>query len=65
MHKNIHALSGTGTHDPSVWAGEESSCFRPHGHRDRLPSGLLTKILCTFLIFPVLLEYKYEMNKGP
>jgi hypothetical protein len=33
---NIHAFSGIGTHDPSVRAGEDSSCLRSRGHRDRL-----------------------------
>jgi hypothetical protein len=31
---DIHALSGIRTHDPSVRAGEDSSCFRPLGHCD-------------------------------
>jgi hypothetical protein len=26
-HTNIHALSETRTHDPSVWAGEDGSCY--------------------------------------
>jgi hypothetical protein len=29
---DIHALSGTRTHDPSVRAGKDISCLRPHGH---------------------------------
>jgi hypothetical protein len=29
-----HASSGIRTHDPSVWAGEDSSCIRPHGYWD-------------------------------
>jgi hypothetical protein len=33
---NIHALSGTQTHDHSVRASEDSSCLRPPGYRDRL-----------------------------
>jgi hypothetical protein len=32
---DIHALSGIRTHDPSVRAGEDSSCLRPRGHCDR------------------------------
>jgi hypothetical protein len=28
-HTDIHALSGIRTHDPSVWATEDSSCRRP------------------------------------
>jgi hypothetical protein len=28
---DIHALSGNRTHDPSVWAGEDSSCLSPRG----------------------------------
>jgi hypothetical protein len=35
-HKNIHVLSGIRTHYSRVWAGEDSSCLRPRGHRDRL-----------------------------
>jgi hypothetical protein len=35
MHTNIHALSGMRTHDPSVRASEDISCFRPRGHCDR------------------------------
>jgi hypothetical protein len=31
----IHALSGIRTHDPSVRASENSSCFRPSGCCDR------------------------------
>jgi hypothetical protein len=34
-HANIDDLSGIRTHDPSVWASEDSSCLRPCGHRDR------------------------------
>jgi hypothetical protein len=30
-----HASSGTRTHYPSVWVGENSSCLRPRGHCDR------------------------------
>jgi hypothetical protein len=33
---DIHASSGTRTHDPSVRAGEDISCLRPRGHCDRL-----------------------------
>jgi hypothetical protein len=28
-------LSGIRTHDPSIWAIEDSSCLRPRGYRDR------------------------------
>jgi hypothetical protein len=28
---DIHASSGIRTHSPSVWAGEDISCLRPHG----------------------------------
>jgi hypothetical protein len=34
-HTNIHASNGIQTHDPSVRAGEDSSCFRPRGHCDQ------------------------------
>jgi hypothetical protein len=36
MYTDIHALSGIRTHDPSVRAGEDSSCLRPRCHCDRL-----------------------------
>jgi hypothetical protein len=36
-HTDIHPLNWIRTHDPSVWAGEDSSCLRPRGHCDRLP----------------------------
>jgi hypothetical protein len=32
---NIRALSGIRTHDPSVRASEDSSCFSPRGYCDR------------------------------
>jgi hypothetical protein len=35
LHTDIHASSGIRTHDPSVRASEDSSCFRPRGHCDR------------------------------
>jgi hypothetical protein len=31
----MRASSGIRTHDPSVWAGEDSLCFRMRGHCDR------------------------------
>jgi hypothetical protein len=31
-HRDIHALSGIWTHDPSFRAGKDSSCLRPRGH---------------------------------
>jgi hypothetical protein len=33
-HRDIHALSGIRTFDPSVRSGEDSSCLRPRGHWD-------------------------------
>jgi hypothetical protein len=33
--QNVHALSGMRTHDPSIQASENSSCFRPLANRDR------------------------------
>jgi hypothetical protein len=49
QHKNrihahntdIHALSEIRSHDPSVWADEESSCLRPRDHDDLLSVCLL------------------------
>jgi hypothetical protein len=35
INADIHASIGIQTHDPSVLAGEDSSCLRPHGHCDR------------------------------
>jgi hypothetical protein len=35
-HKHPY-LSGIRNHDPSVGAGEDSSCLRPRGHCDRQP----------------------------
>jgi hypothetical protein len=32
---DINALSGIRTHDPSVRAGEDSSCLRMRGHCDQ------------------------------
>jgi hypothetical protein len=36
VHTDIHASSGIRTHDPSVRASEDISCFRSRGHYDRL-----------------------------
>jgi hypothetical protein len=33
--EDIHVTSRIRTHDPSVRAGQDSSCFRPHDHCDR------------------------------
>jgi hypothetical protein len=41
---NIHALNGIRTHDPSVRASEESSCFRPRGYCGRLTSWKLQNV---------------------
>jgi hypothetical protein len=35
-HTDVHISSGIRTRDPSVRAGEDGSCLRPRGHRDRL-----------------------------
>jgi hypothetical protein len=52
MHRDIHASSGIRTHDPSVWAGEDSSCLRPPGHCDRLHHVCSTlKCPCFLVIF--------------
>jgi hypothetical protein len=34
QNKRTHALNGVRTHDPSLWAGEDSSCLISRGHRD-------------------------------
>jgi hypothetical protein len=36
INADIHAMSGIQTHDPSVRAGEDSSCLRLRGHCNRL-----------------------------
>jgi hypothetical protein len=54
-HTDSHASSGIRTHDPSVWAGEASSCLRPHAHCDR-PS------LCTVAKIQYSDRPKYEIN---
>jgi hypothetical protein len=36
INTDIHALSGTRTHDHNVRPGEDISCLRPRGHCDRL-----------------------------
>jgi hypothetical protein len=46
-HTNIHALSGICAHDPSAPAGEDGSCFRPRGHRDRLLKHVEANVLFT------------------
>jgi hypothetical protein len=33
----MHSLSGIPTHDPSVRAGENMSCLKPRGQRDKAP----------------------------
>jgi hypothetical protein len=35
IHTIHNAWNGIRTHDPSAWAGEDSSCLRPRGHYDR------------------------------
>jgi hypothetical protein len=42
---DIHALSGTRTHDPSVRASEDSSCLRPRGHCDLPQLNILVAII--------------------
>jgi hypothetical protein len=32
IRTGTHASSGIRIHDPSVWADEDITCFRPHGH---------------------------------
>jgi hypothetical protein len=49
MHTDIHALRWIRTHDPSVWAGEDSLCFRLRGHCDRRSKRLLPQIIGPFL----------------
>jgi hypothetical protein len=50
-HTKIRALSGIRNHDPSVRAGEEISCIRPRGHRNRpfwisWPIFVQTSVIC-------------------
>jgi hypothetical protein len=53
-HTDIHVSSGIRTHDPSVRAGEDGSCFLPRGHCDRHVTFLYSYILIapTALIVP-------------
>jgi hypothetical protein len=71
MHtRNIHALCGIRTHDPSFRASEDSTWLRPLGYCDRpryLP--ISSKFMTTFPICPSLLNVyswkvvvKYIMN---
>jgi len=41
MQIHIHALSGIQTHNPSVWAAEDSTCLRLLSHWDWLDICLL------------------------
>jgi hypothetical protein len=43
-HTDINASRGIRTHDPSVSAGEDSSCLRPRGHYDRCQPTFQKKI---------------------
>jgi hypothetical protein len=52
-HTDIHASGGIRTHDPSVWAGEDSSCLRPSGHCDR---HIVVSYYATYKIDNVLLR---------
>jgi hypothetical protein len=45
---NIHVLCGTGTHDPSFWASEDTSCLRTLGYSDRQWTLLHINILLLF-----------------
>jgi hypothetical protein len=40
----IHVSNGIRTHDPSVQEDEDSSCFRPRGHCDRLAYSYIINI---------------------
>jgi hypothetical protein len=48
-HTDIHALSGIRTHDPSVRAGEDSSCLSPRDHCDRQKKCIYGLIICFIL----------------
>jgi hypothetical protein len=54
-HTNIHASNGIRTHDPSVRAGEGSSCLRPRVQLDRLVSQISIYIFIKYDI----VWYKY------
>jgi hypothetical protein len=59
---NIHASSGIRTHDYSVRASEDSSCFRPFGHRNRLSMVLLNIIRLRAVISMVCNDVMIEDN---
>jgi hypothetical protein len=44
INADIHVSSGIVTHDPSVWASQESSCLKRLGHRDR-PQNVLSFLI--------------------
>jgi hypothetical protein len=47
VQKYVHALSGIRIHDPSVWAGKDILCPRPHHHCDPLELNLISKCWLT------------------
>jgi hypothetical protein len=65
-HTDIHASSGIWTHDPSVWAGEDSSCLRPLGHCDWLQRSLVcvnqTGMFCSHTTYKCLINSNANPN---
>jgi hypothetical protein len=56
---NIHVLSGIRTHDPSVLAGEDSSCLRLRGHCDR-------QCICVYIcVCDIILVHKCKVVPVP
>jgi hypothetical protein len=71
LHTDIHASSGIRTHDPSVWAGEESLCLRPCDRCDRFSSDvpcywivLIRKILAILWQLHVLYDCDEKLIYG-
>jgi hypothetical protein len=53
---NIHAFSGIRTHDPSVRASEDSSCFRQRGYCD-WPLLRRSKCLIVIVIIIIIIQF--------
>jgi hypothetical protein len=60
-HTDIHSSSGIRTHDPSAWAGENSSCLRPHDNCDQTLDNILSRI--TKHSMYLILVYSFQQRK--
>jgi hypothetical protein len=60
---NIHALSGTRNHDPSVRASEDIACLRPRGYCDRLTIlHYITLYTLYYTLYYTILKYERQKN---